>query len=110
VDDDPGMERTKQRAWTIGALRRLRNALGKLVTVWHNFDAEQRGYFDLGADGALFTKFRELFSYIGEKVTELKLLHLTLEQRIEMLEKTNEQVLNYWQVLVLGKQGKFNCI
>ncbi|KAL5365029.1 hypothetical protein BJX96DRAFT_158431 [Aspergillus floccosus] len=99
-----------QFPWTIGALRRLRNALGKLIAVWHNFEAEQKGYFDLGAEGPLFAKFRELFSYIGEKVTELKILQLTLEQRIEALEKTNQQVLNYWQVLMLAKQGKFNCI
>ncbi|GES59948.1 tumor suppressor protein, LOH1CR12 [Aspergillus terreus] len=110
VDDDPVMERTKQRTWTIGALRRLRNALGTLIAVWHGFEAEQKGYFDLGTEGPLFAKFRELFSHIGETVTELKMLHLTLEQRIETLEKTNQHVLSYWQVLLLGKPGKFNCI
>jgi hypothetical protein len=104
------MERTKQRTWTIGALRRLRNALGTLIAVWHNFEAEQKGYFDLGTEGPLFAKFRELFLHIGGTVTELKMLHLTLEQRIETLEKTNQHVLSYWQVLLLGKPGKFNCI
>ncbi|KAF9883927.1 hypothetical protein FE257_002670 [Aspergillus nanangensis] len=104
VDDlSTGVEWTKQRTQTIGAVRQLRNCLGKLLATWNAFDSEQSTYFGLDEEGALFDQFRGLFSYLREKAAELKCLYMTLEQRVETLEKTNLHILSYWQVMMMSK-------
>lgn len=92
LERDPGLEKTKQRTWTLCLLRRLRNCLAKLITTWQAFDSDQSAYFDLDMPGLLPDKFRERFSHMRGKAAELRALHLTLEQRIETLEKIGDEV------------------
>ncbi|RAK96984.1 uncharacterized protein BO80DRAFT_428651 [Aspergillus ibericus CBS 121593] len=94
IEKDPGLERTKQRTWTLSILRRLRNSLAKLIAAWHAFDTEQSSCFDLDTPGALADKFREKFSLMRGKMAELRALHMTLEQRIESLEKLSDALVN----------------
>lgn len=81
------MDRTKEYAWILGILRRLRNSLAKLITTFNAFETNHSVYFDLDADGALQDYFREHFNGIRKNAAELGALHMILEQRIETLEK-----------------------
>ncbi|KAL4889883.1 hypothetical protein BDV59DRAFT_185683 [Aspergillus ambiguus] len=89
-----GLERAKQRTWTLSVLRRLRNSLEKLITVWQAFESDQSSVFELDLPGNLHDKFRERFSHMRGKIAELRILFMTISQRIEGYEKMADELLN----------------
>ncbi|PWY75527.1 hypothetical protein BO70DRAFT_98568 [Aspergillus heteromorphus CBS 117.55] len=102
VEKGLGLERTKQRTWTLGILRRLRNSLAKLITAWHAFDSEQSSCLDLDAAGALPDRFREKFSQMRGKVSDV-LVHASalLESITATRQGNNIEILIYITITYL---------
>ncbi|RLM00287.1 hypothetical protein CFD26_103580 [Aspergillus turcosus] len=94
LENDPTLKKTKEYTWILCTLRRLRNGLARVIAALIAFDNNNTVYFDLDADGPLQDKFRECFTQVRQDTAELEALRMILEQRIEIMEKMSDALVN----------------